>query len=102
MELDPEPVGQGTYSVLHTVPSEGAWTLRVDAFVDGVYVSESFDVYVNARSSTASDGATSGSPDDGDEGGSFALLFRTAALPVGLFGTLAVALETRGVRSRSG
>lgn len=101
MELDPELVAEGTYSVRHTLPSNGTWTLQVDAFVDEVYISERFAFEVVDPSATATDGsADENSGAYGDDGGLLADIARLGALGVGLVGTLAVAVEARAVRSR--
>lgn len=98
-ELEPEYVDEGTYSVLHTVPSNGSWTLRVDAFVDGTYVGEGFDLVVD-RDPEATDDSEQPTDDEYDEAaGALAVVARAAAVGVGLVGALAVALEVRGYRS---
>lgn len=42
MELELEPVGSSTFSVVQTIPSEGRWDLRIETTVEDTYLVEWF------------------------------------------------------------
>ncbi len=120
-DLTLEKIEPDTYSVVHTIPASGDWQLRLDTFVDGVYITDTFDLTAdttpNPAPSTTSDttdtdtdadatptNTTTGGPASTDgygaDRGWFAALLRAGAVITGLTGLLAVTLESTHVNFR--
>lgn len=91
-QVDLEETEPGTYSTVQTLPEPERWDVRIDGFVDGVYLSEWLEVYV-----IVDDPAHQHDDHDHDHGGGpLATLLRFAALAIGVTGGLAVAVSAMG------
>ncbi len=97
-QVDLEETDDGTYSTVQTLPEPETWEIRVDGWVDGVYVSEWFEVYV-----IVDDPAHQHDDHDHDHGGGpFATLLRMAALAIGVTGGFTIAISAMRFDQREG
>ena len=93
-QVDLEETEPGTYSTVQTLPEPERWDVRIDGFVDGVYLSEWLEVYVII------DDPAHQHDDHDHDGGPLGTLLRFAALAIGVTGGLAVAVSAMGFDRR--